>query len=278
MLQLGQLDAVILAQPVGERGSFVAHFAGGQVLGVQAGFELADLGRAMRCDLRGQVCAVRVPLVALGDPGVRLRGEAFLAQVELGQLAFGGQNLAFGLPQPLQRHGQLGAAVGQCPAALLLIALELALLCPQVGEPLFAFDDLDLGGVRLALHALRDSVPARCRADAFGDAISRSASAVSTSASLACRFSQRGGRAARARSGWPLSSASTVACCFSACAWRSAAVPARSRCRDHSWLHCSYSPANARNFRSSSATRSVELGHGRLLLVDCGRHLGDLLP
>ncbi len=45
VLQLGQLDAVVLAEPVGQAVPLVADFVGGQVGGVDLLFQLADLGR-----------------------------------------------------------------------------------------------------------------------------------------------------------------------------------------------------------------------------------------
>ena len=42
MLQLGQFDAVILAQPVGQAGPLVADFVGGQIGGVNLLLQLAD--------------------------------------------------------------------------------------------------------------------------------------------------------------------------------------------------------------------------------------------
>ncbi len=52
----------------------------------------------------------------------------------------------------------MGSAVGQRPAALLLIAFELPLLGSQMFDLLFALGQLDAAGVGLAAGALADLV------------------------------------------------------------------------------------------------------------------------
>ena len=92
VLQFGQLDAVVLAEPVGQAVALVADFVGGQVGGVDLLFQLADPAADL-LDLRRKRAALLLERLAPVDQADGLRGEGLLAEVEVGDFGLGPEDV-----------------------------------------------------------------------------------------------------------------------------------------------------------------------------------------
>ena len=104
----GQVDAVILAEPLDQGVALDADLVGGQVLDVEAFLDFADLA-PQPLGLGGQFGPLLLEQLALVDVLDGLAGERLLAEIKLGNLRF--------RPQDVPSRG-LGSAeaVGQLPA------------------------------------------------------------------------------------------------------------------------------------------------------------------
>ena len=153
MLELGQFDAVVLAEPGGEGLAFQADLVGGQVPGVELLLDLAA-PRAGPLDLGVQLVALLLEGLAPIHEADGLGGEGLLAKIQVGKLRLGPQDVPARGLGPLDAKFQLLAALVDRAAAFLAGFVELPQAQAQAPQTLFALGQLDLGFRRIAIAGL----------------------------------------------------------------------------------------------------------------------------
>ncbi len=101
-----------------------------------------------------QLVALLLQGLALVEEADGFGGEAFLAEVEIGNFGLGAEDVPPRGLRPLHAEFQLQAALVDRAAAFLAALLELPQSRPQIPQPLFALGQLDLGVGCLATAGL----------------------------------------------------------------------------------------------------------------------------
>jgi hypothetical protein len=169
VLQLGQLDLIVIAEPVGQCDAFVPDFAGGEFLRVDCFFQLVDF-RADLLGLAGPLGPLAAKLVAVLDQSGRLGDEGFLVEVEFGDFGLGLEDVPLRLPEAAEPLSELLAVFGHRPLAFLPALLELSPPAAKVLEPFLALGQLDLNLGRIAVVYLPLGFEAFYLAAEFGQA------------------------------------------------------------------------------------------------------------
>ena len=155
VLQLGQLDAVILAQPVGQRWSARGGLRWRPARRRASSLPACGSGRGSSESRPASAPRCWLQRLALVDQPDGLRGEGLLAEVEVGDFGLGPQDVPPRGLGPLGALGQMLAGFVDGPLAFLAALLELPHAGLEVPQPLLALGqfDLDLGGLAVGRQA-----------------------------------------------------------------------------------------------------------------------------
>ncbi len=114
LLQLGQFDAVVLAEAVGQAVALMADLVGGQFGGVRLLFELAARAAGLSNLLRAARCLRCCEALAPVDRGRRSGRRSLLAEIELGHLRLGPQDVPAGTSPARALGDLLAGLLGAC--------------------------------------------------------------------------------------------------------------------------------------------------------------------
>ena len=153
VLELGQLDAIVFAEPGGKGFALQADLVGGKVAGVQLLLDLAA-AQAGPLDLGVQLIALLLEGFALLHEADDLGSKGFLAKIQVGKLRLGPQDVPARGLRPLNAKLQLLAAFVDRAAAFLAGFVELPQPQAQAPQALLALGQLDLGFRRFAIAGL----------------------------------------------------------------------------------------------------------------------------
>ena len=123
LLQLAQFNAVVFADPAGQRAQLMPNLARGQVGGMNLLFELPHLAAdPLRVGRHGG--ALGGDRLALGRQLDSLCGERLFVQIPLSGCPFRSEDAALRFGRTLGTSGQFLAAFRDCPASLLLALMR----------------------------------------------------------------------------------------------------------------------------------------------------------
>ena len=144
LLQLAQFDAVVFADPAGERAQLMPNLPRGQVGGMDFLFELPHLAAdPLRVGRHGG--ALGGDRLALGQQLDSPSGERLFVQIPLRGCPFRSEDVSLRFVRALGTSGQFLAAFRDCPAPLLLALQDLPHAGAEVAQPFLALGQIHLG-------------------------------------------------------------------------------------------------------------------------------------